>query len=155
MIGAERFWAKVDKSGECWEWTGALENGYGLFWLNRKTKAHRLSYVLNHPLSIDLLSGHREISVCHRCDNRKCVNPSHLFLGSKADNNKDRANKGRSADRKGEKHNLAKLTETQVREIRGRWLSGGITQVELGIEYGISDSTINKIILRKTWKHLE
>ena len=157
MNVAERFWAKVDKTESCWNWTGCLDNGYGRFKLNgKKVLAHRLSYVLHHPLTIDLLAGRREICVCHRCDNPRCVNPSHLFLGSMADNNKDREAKGRGKPPKGEKHPFAKLTETQVREIRTRYANGGISHRKLAVEYGIvSLGAINSIISRQKWKHLE
>jgi hypothetical protein len=157
MDDAERFWAKVDKSGECWEWSGYFNRGgYGRFWLNRKNVSpHRYSYILHHPLTIDLLE-HREICVCHRCDNPKCVNPAHLFLGSQGDNMRDRETKGRAnrTIEKGEKHPASKLTETQVREIRGRYANGGITQQTLGIEYGVSKATIGYIINRKSWSHI-
>jgi hypothetical protein len=71
MECAERFWAKVDKSGECWIWTGGcFKNGYGEFGLDGKMRlTHRISYLWHHPLSIDLWE-HREICVCHRCDNK-------------------------------------------------------------------------------------
>ena len=155
MLIAERFWAKVDNTGECWEWTAVLRRGYGSFSLNGKlVTSHRLSYVIHHPLTIDLLEGHREICVCHRCDNRKCVNPAHLFLGSVADNNKDKEAKGRGNHAKGEKHHEAKLTETQVREIRIKYANGGITYRQLALEYGVSYSIIGYIIRRKTWFHI-
>jgi len=158
MLITERFLAKVDKSGECWEWTARLNNGgYGQIRLGgRFILAHRYSFILHHPITIDLLQ-HREICVCHRCDNRKCVNPEHLFLGSMKDNNDDKMAKGRwgGGDKKGEKQAQHKLTETQVREIRGRWEEGGITQRKLSVEYGVYYTTISKIISRKTWGHLE
>jgi hypothetical protein len=154
MENAERFWSKVEKSGECWEWGGCLNNGYGHINLNGKTvSAHRLSYVLHHPLTIDLWE-HREICVCHKCDNRKCVNPSHLFLGSYADNSKDRDTKGRGNPPKGEKHGNSKLTDTQVREIREKYANGFINKYQLALEYGVSDTTIRDIINRKLWKHI-
>ena len=156
MDNAERFWAKVDKTGECWEWTASLStDGYGQLAINgRMFSAHRLSYMMNHPLTIDLLEGHREIFVCHRCDNPKCVNPAHLFLGSGADNAKDREAKGRGNQQKGEKHGNSKLTETQVREIRIKYATGGINQRQLALEYGISRQNIGDIINRKYWKHI-
>jgi hypothetical protein len=157
MDDAERFWAKVDKSGECWEWTAGLRgNGYGQFWMNgTNVMSHRFSYVLHHPLTIDLLE-HREICVCHRCDNPKCVNPAHLFLGSQGDNMRDRETKGR-ANRtleKGEKHPSSKLTEDDVREIRIKYANGGVSQRQLALEYGITKTNIGTIILRKSWSHI-
>jgi hypothetical protein len=155
MNDVERFWAKVDKSGECWEWNGGMTiDGYGRIWTNGKTvSSHRYSYILHHPLTIDLWE-HREICVCHRCDNRKCVNPSHLFLGSNADNVRDRDTKGRGEQPKGEKHPFAKLTETQVREIRTRYANGGIYYRQLELEYGVNRMTIGEIVRREIWKHI-
>ena len=161
MDDAERFWAKVNKEGEngCWNWTAGLNTcGYGKLKLNGKiSSAHRYSYVLNHPLTIDLWE-HREICVCHRCDNRKCVNPSHLFLGSNADNTRDRDAKGRgnysNTAEKGEKHPASKLTEQQVREIKIKYANGGITHRQLALEYGVIRQTVGLIINRKNWKHI-
>ena len=156
MNDVERFWTKVNKTDGCWEWTAkVIENtGYGRIKINRKmVLSHRYSYILHHPLTIDLWEN-REICVCHKCDNRKCVNPAHLFLGSRGDNLRDCVAKGRNADRKGEKHPMVKLTENDVREIRTRYAEGGITQEDLGIKYGVKRETISYIILRKNWKHI-
>lgn len=85
-----RFWAKVDKTGDCWVWTAATNpKGYGQFYVEGMRLAHRVSWILAHgPIPDDLC-------VLHRCDHPPCVNPAHLFLGTYADNNHDRDAKGR------------------------------------------------------------
>jgi hypothetical protein len=91
MTPTERFWTRVDKSGECWVWTGAhLPTGYGrLTGAKRGMYAHRFSWELhNGPIPDGLL-------VCHKCDNPPCVRPDHLFLGTNVDNIRDRDAKGR------------------------------------------------------------
>lgn len=141
---AERFWPKVDKRGpdECWEWQAyVLPNGYGLIGRGRAGEgmeyAHRQSYLLAHG---DIPPG---LFVCHRCDNRRCVNPSHLFLGTIADNNADAAAKGRSA--LGERNGMAKLTDAQVREIRSL-KAAGIPQADLARNYGVGPMQISRIV---------
>jgi len=149
MNDVERFWSKVNKTEGCWNWTASLNtSGYGQSKLNGKNVlAHRLSYVMNHPNTINLLEGRREICVCHKCDNPKCVNPAHLFLGSKADNMKDMVAKGRMIGN-------VKLTEDDVREIRTQYATGGITLKKLAREYEVSLEGIHAIIRRRTWKHI-
>lgn len=91
----DAFWKKVEKTDSCWNWQGCLDSdGYGRFQFNyQRWKTHRLSYHV-HKGSIPL-----DMCVCHSCDNPKCVNPDHLWLGTTQDNTRDRTLKGRTANK--------------------------------------------------------
>jgi hypothetical protein len=146
----ERFWSRVDKKGadECWPWLGKpLSHGYGSMRINNKqTRVHRVSYEINRG---DIPKG---LLVCHRCDNRICVNPNHLFLGTYTDNNRDRQNKGRTAlpALKGDFCPASKLKEAQIIYIR----SSSKSSKDLAKEIGIAYSTIRQIRNRGSWKHI-
>ena len=144
----ERFWSKVDKTGECWLWTG-LKNewGYGTTWRGGKNeKVHRISWILSGNT---IPEGH---VVRHKCRNRHCCNPEHLETGTQAENNADKIRDGTS--NRGVKNPTAKLTEDQVREIRAKYASGAL-QKSLAEEYGVTQRTISYIITRKNWVWLE
>jgi hypothetical protein len=150
-----RFWAKVNIQGpdDCWNWKVYINAyGYGQFHLNGTPYlAHRLSWELTYgPIP-------KGLCCCHRCDNRKCVNPSHLFLGTHKDNTQDMISKNRSSHgiNNGINNGRATLTEEQVIEIRRLYaLENHLSQVKLGILFGVSDSQIDNIVQRKSWKHI-
>lgn len=87
--------------------------------------------------------------VCHKCDTPACVNPAHLFIGSAADNNADRSQKGRNSRRDGERNTRCKLSDAQVTQIRSAYKAGGVTQRELGRIYGVSNQQISSIVSLK------
>ena len=152
---ADRFWEKVQKRepDECWEWTGGkYYNGYGQFYERpNKIVAHRFSYELANGGKAD-----RDLVVCHTCDNRSCVNPNHLFLGTQSINLQDMVAKGRQVlrDTAGEENGRAIINEDQVREIRKRYADGGISAKNLGKEYGLGETTTWHIIKKTSWKHV-
>ena len=137
---------KIQKN-KCWEWTGTLnKKGYGVVRIQGVNfTAHRLSWLLFNG------GGWRGLQVLHRCDNRKCINPNHLFLGTNADNLADRQAKGRQS--RGEKHPTAKLKEFEVKEIR-RLVSVGMEIAKIAQNYNVHWSTIYNMIKGKTWKHI-
>lgn len=146
---ADYFWSQVDKTGDCWLWTGPVNsgNGYGRFSFEwREVYAHRVSYELNcGPIPADR-------QICHHCDNHLCVRPDHLFLGTQRENNLDRDLKDRV--RHGEKHAFAKLTEADVVTIRETYAAGGTTHRALAKQFNISQRNICDILNRRTWKRV-
>lgn len=130
----------VTESG-CWLWLGGIDqDGYGIMSGNKK--AHRESFRAVHG------EIPAEACVCHRCDVRCCVNPSHLFAGTPLENNDDKVRKGRQIHGRRTRH--AKLTEQQVREIR----TSIETSAVLAARYGVSDVAVCCVRLKKTWRHV-
>lgn len=133
----EAFLLRIEKTDSCWIWKGTKnEYGYGVFLLPGKTssiRAHRFSYQIHKgEIPVGLV-------VMHSCDNPICVNPSHLSVGTKLDNNRDAIRKNRT--RTGEAHQRSKLTDMQVDEIRASSLS----QKEISEKYGVNQSQISRI----------
>lgn len=143
---AKRFWKKVEKTSTCWNWIGGLfSDGYGHIGDSRGgQKAHRVSYELHTgPIPDGLV-------VMHSCDNRVCVNPAHLSVGSPTDNTKDRDLKQRGSKPKGVANPMAKLLDYEVRLIRTLPVSTALA-ADL---FKVSGNTITRIRANKTWRHL-
>ena len=143
------FWKKVKVASpnDCWEWQGATTYGYGIFRNNgRKCRVHRLSFEWHYGVKV----GH--MCVLHHCDNRGCVNPRHLFLGTRADNHLDMINKGRRASFTGERNSNAKLTDHDICRIRA--MCPPMNQHEVGKIFGVANTTICDIVSRKNWSHI-
>lgn len=164
--------------GPCWGWTGSTDrDGYGSLTDGvRGKRAHRISFDLHHG---PIPSGQM---VCHHCDNPPCSRPDHLFLGGPISNARDMVAKRRQAAgarngrwqrpdraptgdrngsrthperlRRGETNPAAKVTEEQVREMRGRYAAGGVTQAHLASDYGITQGIVSAILRRKLWAHV-
>lgn len=143
---AHRFWQKVAVGGkeECWPWmAGKFRDGYGMFgWAaGDNRRAHRVALQLTGTDVSGKL-------VCHRCDNRLCCNPSHLFTGTPADNSADCVAKGRQPAR--EKNGRAKLDTVSANAIRTA-NSVGVTQAELSRWFGVSKSTVWYVCNGQHW----
>lgn len=144
-----RFEKRISISEDgCWEWTGShSDTGYGCFYDGKAYHAHRYSWIrTNGPIPDGML-------VLHRCDNRSCVNPAHLFLGSHRENSVDMVQKGRNSthDTAGERHGASKLTDAAVREIRASTLTGR----ELAAKFGVSESAVSLVRRGRSWTHVE
>lgn len=174
------FGHRVRITGEqtCWKWlAGKFEQGYGLIRYNGKTSyAHRVSYSVTRG---EIPKG---LCVLHKCDNRECINPNHLWLGTKAQNNTDRHLKGRDATGlrsgphtrpesrarghrngahthpecilRGEDNGCSKLTQANILEIH-ELRKTGMLQREIASKFGVSQVLISKVLLRKVWKFMD
>lgn len=148
MNEADRFWSHVNKSkGVCWNWMGYIrKNGYGQFRIGsaadgtrRMVMSHRYSYA---SCCGDVPDG---MMVCHSCDNRRCVNPDHLFIGTAKDNNSDCAKKDRNS--RGERHGMSKLRRENVIAIK----DDTRPQRQIARDYSVSQNVISRIKSGKIW----
>jgi hypothetical protein len=165
---ADRFWAKVDRSGgpdACWPWRGYIPKGwggYGRFWTSSGNKpAHRVAYELLHgPLP-------EGVEACHSCDNPPCCNGRHLFPGTHAQNMADMSQKGRAAtggrnflhcnpERRAHGEHVfgARLTADDVLTIRARRAADRTPYHVIAAEYGVSTSCVHRACVGDTWRHL-
>jgi hypothetical protein len=146
----QRFWGYVSccSDGECWEWTGTITpRGYGYLRIGgsgNPRHAHRISWVIHNGV---IPNG---MFICHHCDNRLCVNPDHLFLGTPLDNTQDMIKKGR---RNLEGH-PKKLTPDLVREIRSLYAGGDHSYRDLARRFDVNFVTIGRVVRREYWSQV-
>lgn len=155
----ERFLKYTQKTESCWLWTAYKDaKGYGHLQVGRKfERAYRVSWMLYRGAIPD------GVCVCHTCDNPACVNPDHLWLGTKSQNALDMHTKGRqykgpyppkhTSGTRGEQHPNAKLTAEKVRAIRDE-ATQGFSYRQLAEKYGVTVPNIGYIIRRKAWRHV-
>lgn len=161
----ERFWEKVNikTNKECWEWKGVLSGNYGMFWFEgTMVLAHRMSYaihyddmsIINHTKSYHENNNEFDC-ILHHCDNPKCCNPNHLYIGNNKDNIHDKVIRNRAQRLHGDLNGNSKLSEQDVINIRSEYISrknGGV--VAIAKKYKISSTNVHDIIKRKIWKHI-
>lgn len=153
MTEAERFWCKVAiaDDAECWNWQAYInKQGYGEFHFRRRAPvASRVAWILTYGEISDGLH------VLHHCDNRRCVNPKHLYLGTNKDNVDDRERRGRRRTGwvPGEANGSHVLTNNDVREIR-ELHANGWTLVRLHERFGVSCTRLSLIVRGLAWTHL-
>jgi hypothetical protein len=166
MNSRDAFWRKVRKTSRCWLWTGAMQRGYGVVRINREyLRAHRVSFEWAFGPITDPTA-----YVLHRCDNRACVRPAHLFLGTQGDNMRDMVRKGRhgwqtcpermgckthppASVPRGERHVNARLTDAIVREMRVL-AATGLPQQAIADHFHVAQTTVSRVLLRQTWAHV-
>ena len=155
-------WANVHVGApdECWPWKLSLGDGYGTVRTHPfdRWRAHRVAwYLTNGPIPLD--DQGKPFLVCHHCDNRKCCNPAHLFLGTHRDNMADMVEKGRGSSNwpkaRGEDHPQSLLTEDTVREIRTLLAEGRMTLAEIGARFGVSSGAVRHVKAGRTWSWVE
>ena len=147
----QRFHArtKLNEDNGCIEWNAGKSSGYGVFrYQNKAYLAHRFSYEINKGLIPD------GMFICHKCDNRLCINIDHLFIGTNEDNMKDMASKGRGRSRPGETHYLATITDETVLEIR-RLVSEGRLNKDIAAELNTTANIVSAIKNGRTWRHVK
>lgn len=159
----QRFWGKVSKTGGCWLWSASTQGrGYGSFYFQGKRhQAHRWIFAVTYDVDP---SG---LDVCHTCDVTRCVRPDHLFLGTRQDNMRDCASKGRNGMQRnpsrnhfhtnrypprGEAQGNAKLTEDVVQSIRDM-RADGMSSTAIAAQFGISPGHARKICTGAAWAH--
>lgn len=147
-----RLSARIERRGpdECWPWTGGLFSaGYGRMSVNNRSRpTTRLLWQIVHgPIPPGYL-------ICHHCDNRRCMNMRHWFLGTQLDNARDKVSKGRMPSFAGERNGYAKLTADDVRAIRSAATSG-MFHADIAADFGVSASCVRAVVSGERWSHVQ
>lgn len=151
----ERFWGNVTKTRKCWTYRHTGKRGYGKLLVNGKhLRANRFVWEITYgPIPAGMI-------ICHHCDNPSCVRPSHLFVGTHADNMMDKIRKGRGGycgpkqPVYGERHPNTILRNADIRKIRRLYAVGNISQQALGEIFSITQTAVSAIVRRKWWQHV-
>lgn len=147
-VTISRFWMNVDKTGDCWIWTGSVDkSGYGEFFYHGRNRRA-------HELALSFTTGeirHPDLDTCHKCDVPTCCNPDHLRFDTRLSNVRDMHDRDRAPI--GSRSSSTKLTESQVLTIRERRALGA-RQKDLARDFGISDAAIVAIVHGRNWKHV-
>lgn len=153
----EMFYDRVSISDKCWIWEGSkhIQFGYGVL----KFGGRKGKLLLAHRISYEIHTGEIPHGYCvlHKCDNPPCVNPNHLFIGTRTDNALDKVSKGRQSFTpgvKGSKSPNAKLTDGDVLFIRSTYSPRKVSADTLAKKFGISKRAVLRIIHRVTWNHI-
>lgn len=148
-----RFWKNVEIRGkkECWPWTGRLDkHGYGRLSVGKTPKlAARIAVEIKIQRKLE-----KGECALHKCDNPRCVNPKHLWVGTQGDNMRDKEEKGRGNYAKGEKASNNRFTESDIRTMRNLYASGRFKLVEIARKFQTVGPVVSMIVHRKRWKHI-
>jgi len=139
----------------CWPWARSLNTaGYGNLHFEGDYGAHRVAFRVWRNNGAPLPPG---ALVCHTCDNRSCINPNHLYLGTPKTNMRDKVRRGRCNSPRGSDHHNAVMTEDTVREIRREYDAGGVTHAELAKKHGVSRATVSRVCGARDrfWTHVD
>lgn len=145
--------ATVNPKSGCWEWQGYKRNGYGRTIIGSRKDGTR-KFVAAHRIAYEVWNGEipEGYEVCHKCDNPSCINPDHLFVGTRQDNIDDRERKGRNVVKLGEEQARSKLTKKTVKDARWERAYKGTPFQQLADRYGVSKKTMQNAIKGVTWR---
>jgi hypothetical protein len=155
----DRYWSKVDRKGadQCWNWTASTAGkGYGQIkdeGKRRQLYSHRVAFIIAYGEPPKRNEAGEVMEVCHKCDNPRCCNPAHLFLGTRAKNAQDMSIKLRSTW--GIRSGTCKLTEDDIRLIRKLYSEMKVSQQRIAGMFSISQIQVSRIVTGKQWTHLE